>query len=109
MVTVKVHEAAWPAESVALQPTFERPTGNNEPDTGSHVEPTGGVPPWTIGAGKGTFTEWPSNEVNVMSAGQLLASGPVDGGGLGDEGDEQAAVAASARKSAEWARTAIGA
>jgi hypothetical protein len=73
-VTVKLHDAALPAASVAVQLTAVVPSGNAEPLAGTQaaVAPQLSV---TVGVNATTAEHWFGSLPVVMFAGQLIEGG----------------------------------
>jgi hypothetical protein len=119
-VTVNVHDREVAAASVAVHCTEVTPRGKADPDWRLQLTCTGETPPVVVGAANVTDTAPPENAVVVTFAGHVIASaGPagivvvvvvggtvvvvvvvVAGGGLGELGDEQAALSITPARSA---------
>ena len=74
-VTVELHEAVAPRESVALHVNEVVPTGNSDPDAGAQLVVYGLTPPLTVGVNE-TLTGLPVDDVEV-GAGHTIESGVV--------------------------------
>jgi hypothetical protein len=96
-VTVKLHDADCPPESLASHETVVAPTANVVPDAIVQAVETGARPFDVCGASYETMTGFPSAESMLIGGGHVIASRPPAGGGGGAIGDfEHAGNAASA-------------
>ena len=76
IVTVNVHVAVFAAASVAVHVTVVMPTGNVEPDAGTHATVTPGQLSEPVGVVYVTTAEhWPAVLGCVILAGQVMAEG----------------------------------
>ena len=97
-VTENVQESNRCSVSVAVQRTVVRPMANIDPETGSHVVVTGGLPLTAVAIPYTTGIAAPVVDCTVCDAGQVIFGGSgsgVGGCGVGVAGVEQPASVAA--------------